>query len=297
MKSISPQEKRWMTLQTKVFEEKIKAAFGLFREHKLEPILIKGWAAAQFYPDRNERLYTDIDLCVRPQDFAAARAVLETVRAESLSIDLHAGLRHLDSTPWENLYANSILKDLDGTPIRLLRPEDHLRVLCAHWLNDGGVSRDKLRDVYFAVANRPADFDWERCLSTVDRNRREWVIKTIAVARRYLDLETGDLPFAAELDELPKWLTRTIEREWASPVTLTPLFLAVRSKRKFWQQIRKRFPPNALQATIEMNGALDGKPRIYYQIGSFVHRLKPSAKSFGRFLRAKLSKERRRNER
>jgi hypothetical protein len=276
---LNKDEERWLLLRARMLEENIKTAFGYLRGRGVEPILIKGWAASRMYPDRHRRIFADIDLAVAPELYEKTRSLLGEGPCRNLNVDLHRGMRHLDTVPWPDLFENSVLADLDGMPIRLLRPEDHLRVLCVHWLNDGGAHREKLLDVYYAVRNRPADFDWQRALGTVGPNRREWIVKTIGLARRYLDLDVSDLPFAAETENLPAWLVRSLEAEWASGVRLKPMETLLRSrKNEIWPQLKKRFPPNAIQATIEAEGRFDAKSRAFYQLTSIGRRFAPSVR-------------------
>src|SRR3977135_1985144 len=56
---------RLQVLQSGIHEEKVAKAFRLLRSSAIEPILVKGWAAAGYYPERGLRPYGDIDLLVR----------------------------------------------------------------------------------------------------------------------------------------------------------------------------------------------------------------------------------------
>lgn len=264
-------------LQLRLFERRIAEASAFFRENNIEPVLIKGWAAAQVYPESFQRYFTDIDLLVPPDKYENAVKCLERFDNKHL-IDLHKGARHLDSLSFENLFANSKIVECGETEIRILRPEDHLRVLCVHWLNDGGADREKLWDVYYAVENRPPDFDWDRCLNVVGEKRKKWIICAVGLAQKYLNLNLENTPLGEIKIEIPRWLTKTIEKEWQSDARLLPLEACLNDRRRLWQQIKKRFPPNAVQATIEMEGDFDEKSRLKYQLGNVFQRLKPSVR-------------------
>ncbi len=197
---------RWSLIHYKLQEHRVVTTFELFRKYNIEPILIKGWAAARYYPRKEERLFIDIDICVAPSVFAKAREILAECRKEGLLVDLHNGLRHLDTVDWNNLFENTQLIKLQETNIRVLRPEDHLRVLCVHWLNDGAAVKERLWDIYYAVQNRAPDFDWDRCLKTVDRKRRKWIVCAIGLAHLYLELDLRNTPIAAEAEQIPDWI-------------------------------------------------------------------------------------------
>lgn len=264
----------WNLLQAKVQEERIVSVFDAFRAHGIEPILIKGWAAWRNYPPDRTRRAGDIDLAVEPDEYERAAALLKEPEINRHLIDLHRGLRQLDSLEWDDLFDNSILVELRGSKIRILRPEDHLRILCVHWLIDGGEYKDKLWDVYYAVENRPEAFDWSRCLDVVDNNRKRWIIGAIALARHYLGLEVDDLPFADDLKEIPKWITSCVEREWRRE-RLEPVLTSVHDKGLLFRQIMRRMPPNPIRATIEANGDLYGSRRWWYQAAVIGRRLGP----------------------
>ncbi len=272
-------DRRWNLIQRKAQRVKSAQVFEYFREHSIEPILIKGLAAHLNYPEDHFRYSVDVDLAVAPADFDAATDLVAAGLPGQILIDIHKGLRHLDAVVWEDLFDNSILVDIDGTPVRMLRPEDHLRVLCVHWLNDGGAYKERLWDIYYAVANRPAEFDWERCLNVVSKRRRKWILTAIGLTNRYLDLNIDDLPFAEEARELPAWVIKCIEREWASGVRIKPIAMVLKEPKKLFRQIMKRMPPNALESTIEMEGDFNSPIRFHYQIGGAAKRLLPSLKS------------------
>ncbi len=269
-------EERWLLLRSKVYEEKVKDAFKLFRENDIEPILIKGWAAAREYPQKFRRIYSDIDLCVSTDLYKKGSELILRDEARQFNIDLHNGLRHLDTVDWNDLYENSRIVNIDDVPIRILRPEDHLRVLSVHWLTDGGAYKDRLLDLYYLIENNKKDFDWERCLGIVSKRRREWVCKIIGLVGKYYGLDVNGFSFFKEATDIPDWLIKALEREWSSAVPLKPIHTLLGNRSEFWTQIKKRFPPNAIQATIDMEGSFDDKPRFYYQFGSIFIRLKPS---------------------
>lgn len=258
---------RWFLLRKKIHEDRIRRAFDLFRSDQIEPILIKGWAAAMNYPADIPRHFNDTDLAVAAGDYERAARLTGSAEAGGLIIDLHRELRYLDTVPWSDLFDNSRLTDLDGMRIRILRPEDHLRVLCVHWLADGGANKQRLWDIYYAVANRPSDFDWDRCLLPVARNRRRWIVAVIGIAHRYLGLDLDGLPIAGEAENIPGWMTQCIEAEWHSDVRLEPVVGHLGSPASLIRQLRKRLPPNPIRATVEMEGSIDARSRAFYQLG------------------------------
>jgi len=269
-------EVRWNRLLLRKFEVNIVEAVTELRLHGIEPILIKGWAASRNYPVEHPRQFSDIDLAVSSKDHDLAFELSHAAPLNLLSIDIHRELRHLDTVPWKTLFDQSKLESIDNSAIRILCPEDHLRVLCIHWLTDGGQYRERLWDIYYAVKNRPADFDWDKCLACVSPTRQKWIVTTIAIVKKYLGLEASGLPFDVKTENIPKWIIRCLEKEWASDVRLRSLHTCTRNPKLFWQQILKRIPPNPIESTIEMEGEFDDSLRAQYQIGSIFTRIVPS---------------------
>jgi hypothetical protein len=259
------------------FSNLAQRAFEWFRIREIEPILIKGWLASQNYPKNHFRHYGDIDLII-PTD--TPRSIANEVEHDfGDEVDLHFGLRNHDTLSYQELFRNSETKKLiNGYEIRGACPEDHLRILAVHWLNDGGIAKNKLWDIYYAVSNRTKQFDWEKCLSVVSRDRRKWVLTAIALTNHYLELPINDLPFADEIREpgfVPNWIFQTIENEWQSKVTLSPLMGSFKSPKAFFQQIKKRLPPNPIQSAIETNTAFDNRSRLPSQVKAILKRMLP----------------------
>ena len=173
-------------------------------------------------------------------------------------------------------FRNSRLLQLETGDIRILRPEDHLRVLCVHWLTDGGSNKARLWDLYYLINNRSSEFDWDRFLYSVSSRRRRWLTCAVGLASRYLGLDLSGTPVEKAGLDLPQWIVRTVEREWASETRLWPLEASLGDRKMLMKQIGRRFSPNPIWATIHMNGSFDAKTRIFYQLGSAFKRIAPS---------------------
>src|SRR5687767_2733853 len=93
-------EVRWYMLTQRRVEAAIDRAFLAFRQHGIEPILIKGWAAARNYPPDVPRFYGDIDLAVSADDYEKSRELIDRPDSPVGGVDLHRELRHLDTVGW-----------------------------------------------------------------------------------------------------------------------------------------------------------------------------------------------------
>ncbi|HMT08186.1 MAG TPA: nucleotidyltransferase family protein [Pyrinomonadaceae bacterium] len=277
---IDDESRKWFILQRAVEQRSVAAAFDFFRLHGLEPILFKGIAAGLNYPEGKVRVSTDIDLAFSKTDFEKAFALAQSDEYKGTTLDIHREFKHLDKVDWNVLFDRSQVIELGGLKIRIPSAEDHLRLLCVHWLIDGGWFRERLWDIYYAVDRRSETFDWSRCLDEVSANRRGWVICTIGLAHHYLQLPIDDLPFADEARNVPTWLIRAVEREWASGLRLAPIQQFVGQPALFFRQLRKRLPPNPITATLDVEGSLDSRFRFHFQIGSILKRLGPSLGKF-----------------
>lgn len=264
-------------LQAAVRERTIEKVFGLLRAAGVEPILVKGWAAARLYPERGLRPHGDIDLCVRPEQFAEAETALwEALGYERYEVDLHGGFDTLGGGGVDAIYARSRLLKLNGTDVRVLGREDELRVLSIHMLREGAWRPLWMCDVAAAVELAGTDFDWDRCL-TDNRRQADWVNCAIRAAHRLLGADIRDTPAARTLRPLPRWLVPTILKEWASRRPSmrerhrAPMASYFSRPAGILKGMRHRWP-NTIEATVVVRGPFNDWPRLPFQLGSYVAR-------------------------
>src|SRR4051794_9928478 len=128
---------RMQALATARQELAVAEVFRRLRARRVEPLLVKGWAAARLYPEPGLRAWGDVDVVIRPQEFARAQVAIAG-EATACPIELHRGfdqgLAHLDGASLEEVFERSQTVPLDGAEVRIPSPEDHLRILCVHML-------------------------------------------------------------------------------------------------------------------------------------------------------------------
>lgn len=262
---------RLLALQSAIHEEKISKVFHLLRESSIEPMLLKGWAATQLYPDRALRPYGDIDLIVRPEHFQAAAKVLTQPSVKDCWVDLHKSLDEIYDRPIEKLFERSRQLSLKGESITVLSPEDHLALLTVHLLKHGAWRPLWLCDIGAAIESLPEDFDWSLCLGT-DAKRSGWIRTAISLSGRLLGARVGSLPREAQT-RLPEWLVESVLRQWEQPFAINqppmshplPISIALRKPGMFAEALRQRWP-NPILATVSVNGQFNRVPRLPYQL-------------------------------
>ncbi len=237
---------RLHTIQAAVHEHELARTVGLLRAAGIEPLLAKGWAIARFYPESGLRPYGDLDLLVAPEDYAVAKATPNVMRA---GVDLHARFSELADRPLGELYARSQLADLGNVDIRMLGPEDHLRLLCLHLLHHGFWRPTWLCDVGVALERLPEDFDWDYFLSGEER-RSNWVMCVLRVAQQLLGARLDALPDGRMAVELPEWLVPAALEAWGAghPGYPSAFRTDLRHPTRVVRAIRARWP-SRIQAT------------------------------------------------
>jgi hypothetical protein len=265
---------RLYKLRAVIYEREVAEIFRLLRSHDIEPILVKGWAIARHYAEPETRPCGDIDLCVSKEQFAAAQAVLKSCMGRPHTFDLHREFRHLDDRSFDELMARSELVELEGEPVRVLGAEDHLRVLCYHFLREGGWRALWLCDISVALESRPAGFNWALCLSG-NRRQDNWVACSIGLAHQLLGAEVSDTPVAVRAAKLPAWLVPSILREWEvrsmSQRHRTPMSSAMTQPLRTLKGLHHHWP-TPVEATVSLGGAFNELPRLPFQVGNFLSR-------------------------
>ena len=262
------------TFGTSIRERHLERIVTHLRSTGVEPLVAKGWAMGRLYPERGMRPYGDIDLCVRPEQQAAAASALFGPSAPSnlVEVDLNDEFHGVDDRSWDQLYGRSQLVSLRDAEVRVLGPEDHLRFLSLHLLYHGGRRPRLLCDMALLLESLPPDFDWDYCLSG-DGRRAEWVVQALGLAHQVLGARWGGAPEQVGAHCLPGRLVPSVWRQWGTGYRYctSPMAAHLRHPRGVVEAIRQRWP-NPIEATIGLRGPWNGLPRRPYQLAYFALR-------------------------
>jgi len=212
----------------------------------IEPILLKGWAAARHYPNQGLRPYGDIDISVRADDYQNAARALAGLDPLRFRVDLHSGFSKFGMKGESELFARSQLITLGQTEVRILCAEDHLRVICFHLMREGAWRPVWLVDVAAVLEFRPGNFDWNYCLR--DSRRARPVVHAIGLAHRLLGVKIEGIPEVQRLHKQPGWLIPTVLNEWGSPTPsmfsrhAVPMLRHLRHRGDLLNGLRHRWP-------------------------------------------------------
>ncbi len=244
------------------------------RDAGIEPILFKGWAIAQHYPELALRPMGDVDLFVPAAQLEHAARIVRGLQTEAFTVDLHTGTEdaehstHVKGRTLDDLYARSVTVPLGVTQVRVLSPEDHLHLLVMHFLRHGGWRPLWLCDIAVALETRPREFDWVRALG--DPRTADWIACTAGAAHVLLDAQVDDTPFAARAKRIPPWLPRAILREWNDPDLLrhvrpTPLPRLKKDPRRWRKALSGRWVFNPIESSVKLGAPFNETPRVWYQ--------------------------------
>ena len=262
---------RLHALETELRRDNLKQVFALLRAHGIEPILIKGWTIARLYPEPGLRPYDDLDLCVAPEQLALAESALKSVEERHYHVDLlHYEVTEFDRRSWDELFSRSRLARFDDMEIRILGPEDHLRLLCIHLLRHG-VSRPLwLCDIALALESRPDNFDWNLFVGDL-QPQADWVACAIGLAHQLLKVEVENTPIASRATSLPEWLLPRVLKRWSWPDRDDPQRMINRLRRgdEVFRSLRRRWP-DPIMLNIEAMKPLNEKPKLHIHLSSYI---------------------------
>lgn len=195
------------TLRVKMLQGQLAPLVSALRDRGIGVILAKGWSVGRRYPLPGLRPYGDLDFLVAPARLAEAQKVLADWEGVPPSVEFHAGFNELADRTVEGLFRRSRIEELDGVPIRVFAPEDHLRLLTLHALEHGLARPFWLCDVALLLETLPDDFDWDLCMSG-RRWEGEGVRCALGLVSELLDvdLERAGVPPRWREAPLPPWL-------------------------------------------------------------------------------------------
>jgi putative nucleotidyltransferase-like protein len=239
----------------------------------VEPLLGRGWAAAGHYPESGLRPYRNFDLYVGAAQAAAARAALD---GEQAPVVVNVGCAELDDRAWSLLNERAQSVPLGNGQVRVLGPEDHLRLLALQMFGRGACRPLWLCDVAAIVETAGDLFEWRHFLSG-DRRRTEWVCCALVLARELLGADLARVPVSVTARILPHWLVNTTLRQWSArdlldrPRRAEPAASRFPRPQEALRALRARWP-NAIEATVGVRGPFNAIPRLPFQLAECVSR-------------------------
>jgi hypothetical protein len=264
---------RLQSLYVGLHQIEIEQIIKLLHAAEIEPVLLKGRAIAGLYPEQGLRPYGDIDLCFETEQYAAALAVLESPEARAFNVDPHDDLDRLYGLSFDELLTRSQTMKVGKVEVRVPCFEDHLRVLCIHFLKHGAWRPLSLCDVAAALESRSDDFDWDRCLGT-DKLITDWVACTIGLAHKLLGARIDDIPVRTRANHLPRWLVPAVLKQWETPYPQTNettelMMTHLRKRSGVIREMARRWP-NPIRATVYFRAPFNELPRLPFQLSSYV---------------------------
>ena len=207
------------------------------------------------------------DLTPSDTDIAeAARRALLSLKLP-IAVDLQPHPIELDDRPYAQLVARGILRPVGGLAVRVLGPEDHLRLLCLHLLRHEGIRPLWLCDVAATLEALPPTFDWDYLLRG-RRRRARWVLCVLGLAHTLLGAALYAPAHLRPYLEPPLWVERAMLRRWGHGMRIFPhrtLLAYLRDPHGLGEAVRDRLP-GPIAAAIHWGGDPDPRPRYRHQI-------------------------------
>lgn len=264
---------RLQTLYARLHEVEIEQIVKMLAVAGVDPLLIKGRVAAALYPEAGLRPYGDIDLCFDGAQYQMALRVLDTPAAKAFNVDAHEALDALYGLSFSEVVSRAQTIKVGKVEVRVPCFEDHLRILCIHFLKHGAWRPLSLCDIAAALDSGGETIDWHRVLGG-DKRIVNWVLCTVGLAHGLLGASPVDRNVLEKAKKLPRWLAPAVLRQWAKPYPTwneTPEFMKIDlgEPALMTTEIRKRWP-NPIKATMYFRGSFNEFPRFPFQLGNFI---------------------------
>lgn len=234
----------YQSLRSAAYEQRLAYLFRLLEEASIDALLMKGRAAADYYAHPGLRPYGDIDLLVRPADYARAERCLLRADASAIAIDLHDRSDDLPGRSFDALWARSRVLALEGGAVRVLGAEDHLALVCLHFIRHACRRPVWLCDIAAALEAIDGRFDWSVCAGG-DPFFASWIAAAASLARELLGADSPALPDPLRR-AAPASLVRYTVSEWSRPDLNVPFkrfSQVLREPRLLVHALQRRWPP------------------------------------------------------
>lgn len=239
----------------------------------IDPLLGKGWLAARCYADPGLRPFSDIDLSLPAEQCATGTEVLKGASLRYRDYDLQPGFHSFIDRSHAELEVRAEQVLINGVPVRVLGPEDHIRLLCYHLLSDGVPTPLALVDVAACLESLPDTFDWKYCLSGRAR-RTEYVRLALSLAARLTGASVDRVPEPLRPPPPPEWVETAVLGVWqrgaAHPEGIGRLSEHL-VHGTLLTGLRLRWP-SALQVAVRYEAKIGDRPRAYWQIRDWIDR-------------------------
>ena len=203
---------RYYSLQATLGERQVKQVVARLRSARVEPLLANGWAVSRLYAEPGLRPYKRVDLLVHPDNRSAALDVLEAFGGQYFPMNLHRGFAELEDRTLDELYRRSRLVRLGEMDLRVLGPEDQLRMLCLRQFLMGGRRPQWRCDIGAVLESLPEDFDWDYCFGG-DGRRSDWVACVLRLAHRIVGAPLDEAQISKRARRLPRWLIPAVNEQ------------------------------------------------------------------------------------
>ncbi len=250
-------------LESAMRERELTATVSRLASIGVQPIVFKGWTVARLYPEKGLRPYYDIDIFLSQEEKDRVMALFGA-QPPSRRLDMHTAIGDLADRSFEQLYSRSRLIPLNGTLVRTLGTEDHLRLLCLHLLRHGAKRPLWLCDIALFMDSITDHFDWEYFLSGNSRHS-QWSMCVLQAAHRLFEAPLTGPPDEVVNRGLPGWFIDSLLKQWGRTYEYKASMRArLRGCHRIPTAVLQRWP-NAVEATSGLRVPINSMPRLPIQ--------------------------------